>query len=396
MAAVAASPLQQWLSGDARVVGLQLLRAAQPHRTIVAISGSCTAMVQHYLPTMFDGTKRLGADSIGHRFTEFASYVANHPNLDRLGLKLDGAVAYHDSCHARRELGLTDTVAGLLSRIQGLDVRRLEHEEECCGFGGSFSVKLPEISAAMMTAKLGDLQASGARVLVSTDLSCLAHLEAGARGLGMTSKCGPSPSSSRGRSNDGLRARGQEIANEQPAHLSPIFRKLVGDSAEMLARGPGDARARAQAARAHAVLHLEELHARVQEQVERRDIGYHRCATAEEAVAKVRELLGDARRVAKSKTMVGEEIGLTHALRVAGIDVLETDIGEYIVDIEGRGPSHITAPALHLNRSRIRDLLARTGADLPDDDPLRLSLHVRDAVGVFFADCDAGITGATP
>jgi L-lactate dehydrogenase complex protein LldE len=171
--------------GEAKVVGLQLLRVAQPHRDVVALSGSCTAMVQHYLPTMFDGTKRLGAESIGHRFTEFAAYVARHPNLDALGLQLEGTVAYHDSCHARRELGLTETVVGLLSRIRGLDLRRLEHEAECCGFGGSFSVKLPEVSAAMMTVKLGDLQASGARILVSTDLSCLAHLEAGARGLGM-------------------------------------------------------------------------------------------------------------------------------------------------------------------------------------------------------------------
>ena len=105
-------------------------------------------------------------------------------------------------------------------------------------------------------------------------------------------------------------------------------------------------------------------------------------------------LLGDSKRVAKSKTMVGEEVGLTHAMRDAGIDVLETDIGEYIVDIEGRGPSHITAPALHLNRSRIRDMLARTGAELPDDDPTRLSQFVRDVVGDYFSDCDAGITGA--
>ncbi|MEX0781690.1 MAG: LUD domain-containing protein [Dehalococcoidia bacterium] len=186
----------------------------------------------------------------------------------------------------------------------------------------------------------------------------------------------------------------REMTTEQPSHLAPIFRKLVVDSRDMLGIHPEDARARAQAARAHAVLHLDELHAQVREQFERRGIGYHRAATAEDAVAKVRELLGDARRVAKSKTMVGEEIGLTHALRAAGIDVLETDIGEYIVDIEGRGPSHITAPALHLNRARIREMLMRTGADLPDDDPLRLSLHVRDAVGAYFADCDAGITGA--
>ena len=171
---------------EARVVGLQLLRAAQPHRAIVTLSGSCTSMVQHYLPTLFEGTKGLGAQSIGNRFQEFASYVASHPNVGRLGLKLDGAVAYHDSCHARRELGITETVAGLLQRIEGLDVRRLEHEAECCGFGGSFSVKLPEVSTAMMSIKLGDLQATGARILVSTDMSCLAHLEAGAKGLGMT------------------------------------------------------------------------------------------------------------------------------------------------------------------------------------------------------------------
>jgi L-lactate dehydrogenase complex protein LldE len=170
---------------EARLVGLQLLRVAQAHRTVVTLSASCTSMVQHYLPTMFDGPKQLGAHSIGNRFVEFASYVAAHPNLDSLGLKLEGTVAYHDSCHARRELGITSTVVSLLSRIEGLDLRRIEHEAECCGFGGSFSVKLPEVSAAMMSTKLGDLQASGARILVSTDLSCLAHLEAGARGLGM-------------------------------------------------------------------------------------------------------------------------------------------------------------------------------------------------------------------
>lgn len=170
---------------EARAVGLQLLRAARADTAVVTLSASCTSMVQHYLPSLFDGSKRAGADRIASRFVEFSSYVRRHPNLPRLALKLDGTVAYHDSCHARRELGITDTVAALLTGIEGLEVRRLEHEAECCGFGGSFSIKLPEVSAAMMSVKLGDLQASGARVLVSTDLSCLAHLQAGADGLGM-------------------------------------------------------------------------------------------------------------------------------------------------------------------------------------------------------------------
>jgi len=186
-----------------------------------------------------------------------------------------------------------------------------------------------------------------------------------------------------------------EIKNEQPSvTLTPIMRKLVDDTVAMLSRGPEDAKARATAARAYSVANLEALHVQVKEQFARRGIGYHRAATAEEAVAIMLRLLAGAKRVAKSKSMVGEEVGLTHSLRGAGIDLLETDIGEYIVDIEGRGPSHITAPAIHLNRTRIQAMLNRTGAEMPDDDPVRLSRYVRDVVGTFFKDCDAGITGA--
>ncbi len=186
-----------------------------------------------------------------------------------------------------------------------------------------------------------------------------------------------------------------EIRTEHPSTtLTPIMRKLVVDSAAMLGHGPGDAQSRAAAARSYALDHLEELHHELRANFERRGIGYHLAATPAEAVGIVRRLLGEAKRVAKSKTMVGEEVGLTHALRAAGIDILETDIGEYIVDIEGRGPSHITAPAIHLNRTRIRELLARRGGGLEDDDPELLSRHVRDIVGEYFKDCDAAITGA--
>jgi L-lactate dehydrogenase complex protein LldF len=187
----------------------------------------------------------------------------------------------------------------------------------------------------------------------------------------------------------------REIREERPAAtLTPIMRKLMADSATMLARSPADARQRAEAARTDAIGRLEELHSQLRANLERRGIHYHRAQSAAEAVRIVRALLGDSKRVAKSKSMVCEEIGLTHALRNDGIDVLETDIGEYIVDIEGRGPSHLTAPALHLNRARIREVLLRTGKEIPDDDPVRLSRFVRDVVGDFFKDCDAAITGA--
>lgn len=169
---------------EARNVGRELLRAAREHETVVVASGSCRSMVTHYLPGLFEGERARGAAAIAGRFREFSGYVASHAGLDRLVLRLEGTVAYHDSCHLRRELRLTETAVALLGRVQGLEVRRLAFEEECCGFGGSFSIKQPEVSAGMLRAKLADVSASGAHVLVSTDFSCLAHLESGARGLG--------------------------------------------------------------------------------------------------------------------------------------------------------------------------------------------------------------------
>jgi L-lactate dehydrogenase complex protein LldE len=142
-------------------------------------------MVRHYLPTLFEGSRAAAATSIAHRFVDFASYVDSHPRIDKLRFKLPGTVTYHDSCHSRRELHSSGAARHLLSRVEGLEVRQLSYEDECCGFGGTFSAKLPEISVAMMTSKLDDVALTGARVLVSSDYSCLAHIESGARGIGI-------------------------------------------------------------------------------------------------------------------------------------------------------------------------------------------------------------------
>jgi L-lactate dehydrogenase complex protein LldE len=170
---------------EAKSVGRELLKAAQPHEAVVVTSGSCTAMVRHYLPGLFEGPRAQGAAIIAHRFVDFASYVAAHPNLSSLSFQLEGTITYHDSCHTRRELHAAPAAAKLLERVQGLEVRQLMYGDECCGFGGTFAAKFPEISVAMMTSKLDDVSLTGARVLVSGDFSCLAHLEGGARGIGM-------------------------------------------------------------------------------------------------------------------------------------------------------------------------------------------------------------------
>lgn len=168
---------------EAKTTVRPLLKAAGDYDAVIVPSGSCTSMLHHYAPGLF-GDREEQAAKRAHRFHEFASYVANHPRRDELNLRLSGVVSYHDSCHGRRELGITETVVGLLESIEGLDLRRLQYEYECCGFGGAFSVKQPEVSTEMGTSKLRDVEATGTQVLVSADLSCLAHLGSLARAKG--------------------------------------------------------------------------------------------------------------------------------------------------------------------------------------------------------------------
>ena len=163
---------------EAKTVGRALLRAARAHETLVVPSGSCTSMLQHYLPGLWDGARAANAQRLSERFVEFGAYVAAHTALATLPLRLEGTIAYHDACHGRRELGLTQGAVDLLARVEGLDLRRLAYEGECCGFGGTFTLKEPEVSVAMAQAKLADIATTKARVLVSGDLSCLAHLGA--------------------------------------------------------------------------------------------------------------------------------------------------------------------------------------------------------------------------
>ncbi len=170
---------------EARTVGRETLKAGRAFEVVVVTSGSCTSMVRHYLPFLYEGPRQMAAAQVASRFVDFPTYVATHPKLDTLVFKLDGAVSYHDACHTRREIGSSVHVLALLGRIEGLEVRRLAHEEECCGFGGAFSVKLPEVSVAMMTTKLDDIALAGARVVTSADYSCLAHLQSGADGIGI-------------------------------------------------------------------------------------------------------------------------------------------------------------------------------------------------------------------
>jgi len=153
---------------------------------VVVPSGSCGDMLIHQYEALFEREPawRERARAIASRCRELSRFVLEALRGTRLAGRLPGTAAYHPSCHLLRGLGERVAPLALLKDLEGLELVPVAEAEECCGFGGLFSVKSPDISAAMMSRKLDALTASGAERLVSCDLGCLMHLAGGLRRRG--------------------------------------------------------------------------------------------------------------------------------------------------------------------------------------------------------------------
>lgn len=168
---------------EARLVARYTLRAlAATDGAIVVPSGSCADMLTHqYVELMKDDVEDLErARRVAGRCREFSQFVAEHGGAE-LAARLTARVAYHPSCHLLRGLGVRDEPRALLRAIDGVESVPFADQEECCGFGGLFSIKNADISGSMLDRKLNAIVASGADRLVSCDLGCLLHLEGGLR-----------------------------------------------------------------------------------------------------------------------------------------------------------------------------------------------------------------------
>lgn len=145
---------------------------------VVCPSGSCTTMVSHYYPFIWweNPAERQRARELGGRVREFSDFLVNVLGVRDLGARYEGRAVFHCGCHQRRELGVLGEPRELLRAVDGLDLAEWENEELCCGFGGTFAVKMPDVSTAMADEKISALKKSGADTLVSGDSSCLMHL----------------------------------------------------------------------------------------------------------------------------------------------------------------------------------------------------------------------------
>ena len=157
---------------EARQVARHFLKVFRDSEYIVVPSGSCTAMIAHHFHDLLPEVEALTP-----RVWEFSKFVLEVAGVDDVGARLEDVVTYHDSCHALREFGIRDGPRRLLSNVRRLELREMDAAEECCGFGGTFSVKFPEISGGMAGTKIDSILRTGARTVVSLDSSCLMQIQ---------------------------------------------------------------------------------------------------------------------------------------------------------------------------------------------------------------------------
>jgi L-lactate dehydrogenase complex protein LldE len=157
---------------------------------VIVPSGSCAHMIKHgYLELFADDPAWLArAQALAARTHEFTEYLVDVLGVTDLGARWDGPLAYHPSCHLLRGLAIDRQPRALLAEVKGAQIVDLPHPEECCGFGGIFSVEHPEVSAEMLERKIGNFEASGSPTLVVAETGCLLHIAGGLHRAGKTHK----------------------------------------------------------------------------------------------------------------------------------------------------------------------------------------------------------------
>jgi L-lactate dehydrogenase complex protein LldE len=168
-------------SGDrrtTRAIAEQVIAAFEPYDYVVAPSGSCAGTLKTHYPELLesDGAWSGRVDAFCGKTYELVSFLTDVLKMTRIGARFDGTVTYHDSCSGLRELGIRAQPRRLLAGVDGLELKEMTDADVCCGFGGTFCVKYPDISNAIVAKKAECIAASGADTLLAGDLGCLMNM----------------------------------------------------------------------------------------------------------------------------------------------------------------------------------------------------------------------------
>ncbi|MGH6980252.1 MAG: (Fe-S)-binding protein [Stellaceae bacterium] len=163
---------------DTKAIARQVMSAFAGFDYIVAPSGSCAGMLRAHYPELFADEPDFlpEVEQFAERVHELISFLTDVLKVERVAARYDGVATYHDSCSGLRELGVRAQPRKLLRSVAGLSLKELPGAEVCCGFGGTFCVKYPDISEKMASDKIADAAATGADTLLAGDLGCLLNM----------------------------------------------------------------------------------------------------------------------------------------------------------------------------------------------------------------------------
>ena len=164
--------------GSSRAIAKQVIEAFADYDYIVGASGSCIGTIKTHYPDLFkdDADWLAKAESLSQKTFELTSFLADIAGILSVNALFDADITYHDSCSGLRELGIKQQPRKLLKSVSGLHISEMQNSETCCGFGGTFCIKFPQISTRLVNDKIGNIEDTKTPVLLGGDLGCLLNI----------------------------------------------------------------------------------------------------------------------------------------------------------------------------------------------------------------------------
>lgn len=163
---------------EARDVARHILRVFAHSEAVVIPSGSCGATLRHFYPELFAGRpEEDDAKALADKTWEFSEFLVDKLKVEDVGARFPHKITWHDGCHGLRELHIRNQPRKLLAKVRDLELVEMREAKSCCGFGGTFAVKFPQISTAMTQVKTTSAEETGAEYIVSNDPSCMLQIQ---------------------------------------------------------------------------------------------------------------------------------------------------------------------------------------------------------------------------
>ena len=406
-------------STDTRAIAKRTIEAFESFDYVVAPSGSCAGMLREHYPQLFPtgADWQARAQSLADRTHELSSFLTDVLGAREVDTRFEAHATYHDSCSGLREMEVRDQPRDLLASVGGLRLTEMRDAGHLLRLRRDVlrqvprNLHPPRRREVRERARDRGRGAARGRPGVPAEHRGTPHPGI-APGAGVPRRGG---ARRHGRTRDRRARTMKSTAHDFPARARSalnnselaraMLRARTGFIDRRLAAVEGlpeyeSVRRTAREIKEHTLHHLDYYLERFEERVQEHGGHVHWASTPAEAQAIVIDICraAGAKRVTKGKSMVGEEIALNDALEAAGFEPIETDLGEYIIQLANEPPSHIIAPAIHKTKDQISDLFhahhAKYGRTERQTEPTALVGEARAVLREKFQSADVGITGA--